>query len=73
MNFSCAVRKKSNLCVAVDVTTVEDLLRIMDLVGPYVCCVKTHVDVISDWNKVSESLSIGTGDKNNEYTLKPIY
>ncbi|OBZ70271.1 Orotidine 5'-phosphate decarboxylase [Grifola frondosa] len=42
-------RKKSNLCVSVDVTKQADFLRIIDVVGPYICLVKTHVDVIEDF------------------------
>lgn len=34
------VRKKSNLCVSVDVTSTADFLSIIDVVGPYVCLVK---------------------------------
>lgn len=34
------VRKKSNLCVSVDVTSTADFLSIIDIVGPYVCLVK---------------------------------
>lgn len=33
-------RKKSNLCVSVDVTSTKDFLEIIDVVGPYVCLVK---------------------------------
>ena len=33
-------RKRSNLCVSVDVTKQADFLRIIDSVGPYVCLVK---------------------------------
>ncbi|KAI0327114.1 Orotidine 5'-phosphate decarboxylase [Cubamyces sp. BRFM 1775] len=43
-------RKRSNLCVSVDVTKKEDFLRIIDVVGPYICLVKTHVDVIEDFD-----------------------
>ncbi|KAI0347147.1 Orotidine 5'-phosphate decarboxylase [Trametopsis cervina] len=39
-------RKKSNLCVSVDVTDRDDFLKIIDVVGPYVCLIKTHVDII---------------------------
>ncbi|TCD68217.1 orotidine 5'-phosphate decarboxylase [Steccherinum ochraceum] len=42
-------RKKSNLCVSVDVTAKADFLNIIDVVGPYVCLVKTHVDIIEDF------------------------
>ncbi|KAI0677550.1 Orotidine 5'-phosphate decarboxylase [Trametes maxima] len=43
-------RKRSNLAVSVDVTKQADFLRIIDVVGPYVCLVKTHVDVIEDFD-----------------------
>ena len=33
-------RKQSNLCVSVDVTKRDDFLRIIDVVGPYVCLIK---------------------------------
>ncbi|KAH9844232.1 Orotidine 5'-phosphate decarboxylase domain-containing protein [Rhodofomes roseus] len=42
-------RKKSNLCVSVDVTKQADFLRIIDVVGPYICLVKTHIDVVEDF------------------------
>lgn len=35
-------RKKSNLCVSVDVTSKESLLKIIDTVGPYVCLIKVR-------------------------------
>jgi len=44
------VRKRSNLCVSVDVTAKADFLNIIDVVGPYVCLVKTHVDIIEDFD-----------------------
>ncbi|KAI0322479.1 Orotidine 5'-phosphate decarboxylase [Amylostereum chailletii] len=43
-------RKKSNLCVSVDVTRSSDFLSIIDVVGPYVSLVKTHVDIIEDFD-----------------------
>lgn len=33
-------RKRSNLCVSVDVTKQAELLHIVDVVGPYICLVK---------------------------------
>ncbi|KAI0036797.1 orotidine monophosphate decarboxylase [Vararia minispora EC-137] len=44
-------RKKTNLCVSVDVTNSKDFLAIIDAVGPYVCLVKTHVDILEDFNR----------------------
>lgn len=35
-------RKKTNLCVSVDVTSKASLLRIADAAGPYCCCIKVR-------------------------------
>ncbi|KAF9534218.1 humps family-domain-containing protein [Crepidotus variabilis] len=43
-------RKKTNLAVSVDVTKSEDLLAIIDAVGPYVCLIKTHIDIVEDFD-----------------------
>ncbi|KAF8272564.1 humps family-domain-containing protein [Lactarius quietus] len=43
-------RKQSNLCVSVDVTSSNEFLSIIDTVGPYVSLIKTHVDIIEDFD-----------------------
>ncbi|KDR83643.1 hypothetical protein GALMADRAFT_235953 [Galerina marginata CBS 339.88] len=43
-------RKKSNLAVSVDVTDSNDLLAIIEAVGPYVCMIKTHIDIIENFD-----------------------
>ncbi|KAJ7180219.1 Orotidine 5'-phosphate decarboxylase [Mycena crocata] len=43
-------RKKTNLAVSVDVTSAKDFLAIIDVVGPFVCLIKTHVDIIKDFS-----------------------
>jgi len=47
----CIERKRSNLCVSVDVTTKEEVLAIVEAAGPHVCLVKTHADIISDFDE----------------------
>ncbi|RDB22768.1 Orotidine 5'-phosphate decarboxylase [Hypsizygus marmoreus] len=42
-------RKKSNLAVSVDVTKTKDFLAIIDVVGPFVCLIKTHIDILEDF------------------------
>lgn len=44
--FKLSLEKKSNLCVAVDVDTADELLNIAEKVAPYVCILKTHVDAV---------------------------
>lgn len=42
--------KQSNLCVAADVTTKEDLLRLSESIGSEICLLKTHIDIIEDFD-----------------------
>lgn len=44
-------RKKSNLCLAVDYTTVEQCLQMIELAGPFVLAIKLHADAITDFNE----------------------
>ena len=41
--------KQTNLCVSVDVTSSDELLSLVDVVGPEVCVIKTHIDVLTDF------------------------
>ncbi|KAH7929416.1 Orotidine 5'-phosphate decarboxylase [Leucogyrophana mollusca] len=43
-------RKQTNLSVSVDVTKAKDFLAIIDTVGPFVCLIKTHIDIIEDFD-----------------------
>ncbi|GAA5855679.1 hypothetical protein JCM9279_003301 [Rhodotorula babjevae] len=49
--LACCERKQTNLCVSVDVTKKAALLRIADAAGPYICCVKTHIDIVEDFDQ----------------------
>ncbi|EMG49885.1 Orotidine 5'-phosphate decarboxylase, partial [Candida maltosa Xu316] len=42
--------KKTNLCASVDVQTTSEFLSLIDKLGPYICLVKTHIDIIDDFS-----------------------
>lgn len=42
--------KQSNLALSLDVTTKSEFLHIADLLGPDLCVLKTHIDIIEDFD-----------------------
>nr|AAO49499.1 orotidine 5'-phosphate decarboxylase [Kluyveromyces marxianus] len=42
--------KKSNLCASLDVRKTAELLRLVEVLGPYICLLKTHVDILEDFS-----------------------
>ncbi|KAL8618911.1 hypothetical protein ACOMHN_020330 [Nucella lapillus] len=41
--------KKSNLVLSADLTKSDQLLQLVEKTAPYVCAVKTHVDIVEDY------------------------
>ena len=54
--------KKSNLCLSADVSTTNQLLHLADTIGPSIVVLKTHYDLISNWDYHP---STGTGARLN--------
>ncbi|ORX90323.1 orotidine-5'-phosphate decarboxylase [Basidiobolus meristosporus CBS 931.73] len=44
-------RKKSNLSIAADVSSKKELLELADVLGPYICLFKTHIDIVDDFDQ----------------------
>ncbi|GMG38897.1 unnamed protein product [Ambrosiozyma monospora] len=42
--------KKTNLCASVDLPTTKQILDLLEKLGPYICLVKTHIDIIEDFS-----------------------
>ncbi|HRN77937.1 MAG TPA: orotidine-5'-phosphate decarboxylase [Candidatus Dependentiae bacterium] len=63
--FTIMAGKQTNLAVSADVTTKQQLLTLADAVGPYICMLKTHIDIINDfdWDLVEQLQALA--DKHN--------
>lgn len=49
--FQIMSEKKSNLCIAADLTSSTKLLTLAEQIGPHICILKTHIDIIEDYSK----------------------
>jgi uridine monophosphate synthetase len=47
--FRCMGEKKTNLSVAADLTSSEELLDLAEAIGPDICALKTHIDILDDF------------------------
>jgi len=48
--FTIMEEKQTNLCIAADVTTKSQLIKIAEDLGPEICLLKTHIDIVEDFD-----------------------
>ncbi|CAD6996192.1 uridine 5'-monophosphate synthase [Ceratitis capitata] len=63
--FLLMASKKTNLCLAADLTQSEEILNIADVCGPYICVLKTHIDIVEDFNDSFPTKLRALADKHN--------
>ncbi|GMM37205.1 orotidine-5'-phosphate decarboxylase [Saccharomycopsis crataegensis] len=47
--FTIMEEKKTNLCASVDVRTTKEFLELIEKLAPFICVVKTHIDILDDF------------------------
>ena len=48
--MTTVVEKETLVCLAADLRTMDEISALIAEVGPYIACLKLHVDIVNDWN-----------------------
>lgn len=57
--------KETNLAVSLDVTHKQSLLKMADLLGPQICILKTHIDILEDFDQQTSQELLVLANKHN--------
>lgn len=63
--FQLMDSKGTNLAFNPDVTEAKELIRLADLAGPYICVLKTHIDIVKDFDKSLPKILRDLSQKHN--------
>jgi len=63
--FQIMSDKKTNLCIAADLTDPTEILNLAESVGPHVCLFKTHVDIVEGFNDNFAKCLAGIAEKHS--------
>ncbi len=44
------LEKNTRLCFSADFTTQKELFKWIDIIGPHICILKTHIDILEDFD-----------------------
>ncbi|EEC05646.1 uridine 5'-monophosphate synthase, putative [Ixodes scapularis] len=61
--FNIMEEKRTNLCVAADLTRSSEVLQLADVLGPHICIFKTHVDILEDFSPEFPAKAQGPGSE----------
>ncbi|XP_022086750.1 uridine 5'-monophosphate synthase-like [Acanthaster planci] len=63
--FTIMAAKKTNLAFSADLTSCQQVLQLADKVGPHICLLKTHVDILEDFSAEFVSSLTALASKHN--------
>lgn len=57
--------KKTNLSIAADMTSGEQILSVLDKIGPEICMAKMHIDIVTDFSEEFINKLVELKEKHN--------
>ncbi len=63
--FELMERKQTNLCLAADKTNAERFLWLADAIGPEICVLKTHIDIVENFTPAITDTLTSLAKKHN--------
>lgn len=61
--FECMLRKKSNLALSADLTSMDAIIQLVEKIGNEICLLKTHIDILEDFSIDSAEALMSLADE----------